>query len=96
MESIYAQLALYGSKNECARTDTVFFPYLSSAMVQFPSTNSFVIGVLFPDKINLEILKLKVEIRSQGWDHLGHNPDKRTKYLHLFPLGAAGQNVGLA
>ena len=24
MESIYTELALYGSKNECARTDTVF------------------------------------------------------------------------
>ena len=24
MESIYTDLALYGSKNECARTDTVF------------------------------------------------------------------------
>jgi hypothetical protein len=26
MESIYTKLALYGSKNECARTDTVFSP----------------------------------------------------------------------
>ena len=26
MESIYANLALSGSTNECARTDTVFFP----------------------------------------------------------------------
>ena len=26
MESIYSELALSGSKNECARTDTVFFP----------------------------------------------------------------------
>ena len=26
MESIYTKLALYGSKNECARTDTVFLP----------------------------------------------------------------------
>ena len=26
MESIYTELALYGSKNECARTDKVFFP----------------------------------------------------------------------
>ena len=25
MESIYPELALCGSKNECARTDTVFF-----------------------------------------------------------------------
>ena len=25
MESIYTELALYGSKNECARTDNVFF-----------------------------------------------------------------------
>ena len=26
MESIYTELALYGSKNECARTDDVFSP----------------------------------------------------------------------
>ena len=25
VENIYTQLALYGSKNECARTDTVLF-----------------------------------------------------------------------
>ena len=26
MESIYTELALYGSKNDCARTDNVYFP----------------------------------------------------------------------
>ena len=26
MESIYTELALHGSKNECARTDDVHFP----------------------------------------------------------------------
>ena len=26
MESIYTEIALYGSKSECARTDTVFLP----------------------------------------------------------------------
>ena len=26
MESIYTELALYGSRNECARTDTVLLP----------------------------------------------------------------------
>ena len=26
MESIYTELALYGSNNECARSDTVFLP----------------------------------------------------------------------
>ena len=26
MESIYNELAVYGSENECARTDTVFLP----------------------------------------------------------------------
>ena len=26
MESIYTELALYGSKNECARADTVLLP----------------------------------------------------------------------
>ena len=32
IESIYPEFALFGSKNECARTDTVFPPYLSSAL----------------------------------------------------------------
>ena len=36
MESIYTQLALYGSKNECARTENVFSPYPRSAMVRLP------------------------------------------------------------
>ena len=36
MESIYTKLALYGSKNLCARTDNVFFQYLRSAMVRCP------------------------------------------------------------
>ena len=26
MESVYTELALYGSNNECARTDTAFLP----------------------------------------------------------------------
>ena len=26
MESIYTELALYGGKNECVRTDNVYFP----------------------------------------------------------------------
>ena len=26
MQSIFTELALYGSKNECARTDNVFYP----------------------------------------------------------------------
>ena len=26
MESVYTEIALYGSKNECARTDIVFLP----------------------------------------------------------------------
>ena len=36
MESIYTELALYGSKDESARTDNVFCSYLRSAMVRFP------------------------------------------------------------
>ena len=36
MESIYTELALNWSKNECDGTESVFFPYLSSAMVRFP------------------------------------------------------------
>ena len=33
MDSIYNELALYGSNNECARS---FYTYLRSAMVRFP------------------------------------------------------------
>ena len=36
MESVYTKLALYGSKDESARTDNVCSPYLRSAMVRFP------------------------------------------------------------
>ena len=36
MENIYTELALYGSKMLCARTDNFFSPYLRSAMVRFP------------------------------------------------------------
>ena len=40
MKSIYTELALYGSKNECTRTDNVQYeghiPYLRSAMVWCP------------------------------------------------------------
>ena len=28
MKTIYTELALYVSKNECARTDNVFFPHI--------------------------------------------------------------------
>ena len=45
MESIYTKLALYGSKNLCARTDNVFSQYLRSAMTRFPFV--FVIQELY-------------------------------------------------
>ena len=35
IESIYSELALYGSTNKCTRTDTVSYPYLRSAMARF-------------------------------------------------------------
>ena len=44
MEGIYTELALYGSKNKCARTDTVFLPTsevcnatISLVLSQFPT-----------------------------------------------------------
>ena len=40
MESIYTEFALYGSKNECPRTENVCLPYLRSAMVPFPFYNA--------------------------------------------------------
>ena len=41
MESIYPELALCGIKNECARTDTVFFPIseVSKGTVSLKKTN---------------------------------------------------------
>ena len=37
MDIIYNKLAVYGSTDECARTENVFFsPYQRSAMVRFP------------------------------------------------------------
>ena len=35
----------------------------------------------------------KVGIRSQGWDNLGHNPVKRTKFFNLLPHRAVLQNI---
>ena len=35
MESIFNELALYGSKNECARTDNVFSPISEVCDVMF-------------------------------------------------------------
>ena len=34
MESMYPEFALYGSKNVCAWTETVFSPYLRSTLGQ--------------------------------------------------------------
>ena len=50
MESIYTELALYGSKNECARADTVFLPIskvcnrmvsLSKSQLFYHNNNAF-------------------------------------------------------
>ena len=39
---------------------------------------TFIKYVLYPDKVILEISPFKVGIRSLGWDHRGHYPDKRS------------------
>ena len=44
MESIYTELALYGSKNECARTDNVFSP-ISEVCDGTVSLDNFVLGL---------------------------------------------------
>ena len=41
MESIYIELALYGSKNESARTDTVFLPISEVCNGTFSLLKSF-------------------------------------------------------
>ena len=48
----------------------------------------FVKFVLFPGILFSEIFICKVRIKSKRWDHLGHNPVRRTYYLHLLPQGA--------
>ena len=49
MESIYTQLALYGSKNESARTDTVFYS-ISEVWDCKVSLRNLVV-ILFTDKV---------------------------------------------
>ena len=44
MESIYTELALYGSKHECARTDNVFFP-ISEVCDGTVSLGDFELGI---------------------------------------------------
>ena len=39
---------------------------------------TFIKYVLYPDKVILDISPFKVGIRSLGWDHRGHYPDKRS------------------
>ena len=39
---------------------------------------TFIKDVLYLDKVILEISPFKVGIRSLGWDHRGHYPDKRS------------------
>ena len=52
MESIYPELALFGSKNECAMTDTVFFPLseVSEGTVSFAArkNNYFELFFTYP------------------------------------------------
>ena len=52
-------------------------PYLTSVFIGKIQV-SFIKCVLAPDKVIFEISHLKVGIRSLGWDHSGHNPDKRS------------------
>ena len=47
MESLNPEFALYGRKNECTRTDMVFFPYLRSEMRRFPFYH---IAYTFPNR----------------------------------------------
>ena len=42
MESIYTELALYGSKNECVRTDTVFLHISQVCIVTVSLTKTMV------------------------------------------------------
>ena len=45
-------------------------------------------GVLFPNKVIPEVLRLKVGIRSQGWGHLVRKLAMRSNFLLLLPQGA--------
>ena len=73
MESIYTRLALYGSKNLCARTDTVFLP-ISEVCDGTVSLSPAVIGVyrqFWPisevlSGDNLATLCLKIQFQYAG------------------------------
>ena len=61
MESIYTELALYGSKKQCAKTDTVFLPIseVCNCTVSLINKQYLVIPQLFNTKLHifLEILE---------------------------------------
>ena len=46
MESLNPEFALYGSKYECARADTVFPPYLRSALGRQPLQKTLYLDVV--------------------------------------------------
>ena len=59
MESIYSKLALYGSRNECSRTDDVFSPI--SEVCDGTVSHSFkhkIYQVLFLDRVVQDLAAL--------------------------------------
>ena len=70
---------------------TALLSYTSSSYSQLKG-EQLDFNSLFPDMIILEILKLKVGIRSQGWDHLG----QADQIFTFVARGADGQNIGQA
>ena len=59
MESIYTELALNGSKNECARTDTVLLP------ISEVCNGTVSLGIL-PNHVMLHCISLECQGQTKG------------------------------
>ena len=77
MESIYTKLALYGTKNECARTDNVFYP-ISEVCIGTVSLTIWV-GWVDPEQQNFKFAFLCQVIKF--WNYVIHSTHGQKLFL---------------
>ena len=88
MESIYTELALYGSKNECARTDNVYFP-----ISEVCNGRVSLVNMLPLERYVLKEIVLIALLQNESWNKYlmlrtaGQYPNSGRRYL--LPLDGA-------
>ena len=60
MERIYNKLALYWSKNECAKTDNVFSPISEVCDGTVSLSKSYTSSIIIPGRAILEVMILRI------------------------------------